>query len=265
MWGGIFLKTNVAFCPHFHQPHFQLQHTREEVFKNSYLPWIELLEEATEDPDFYINIHLSGPLLLWLAQEKPIYIERLRKLFEKEGVGMIGGLADEAFVQLSARPDDILFQVREYANITARLFGVKAQNWEGIHVVEREAGEWTLYNLAVAARMIGTVPLFYLDAETFYEPHFNYPGGPFDYCRKHFGFDDPHARTTVSHLPPEILFYGLRDEIGGQEFFVLPVHSEFRYRLLKRQSFGGNDHSIIKPSQYIFYLKDAAEKAWILH
>lgn len=255
------MKTNVAFCPHFHQPHFQLQHTREEVFQNSYLPWIELLEGVAEDPGFFINLHFSGPLLLWLAHEKPGYIERLRALFNKEGVRIIGGLADEAFAQLSGRPDDILYQVREYANITARLLGVNAREWEGIHVVEREAGEWTLYNLAVAMRMIGAVPLLYLDAETFYGPHFNYPGGQFDYCRKHFGFDDPHARTTVSHLPPEILFYGLRDEIGGQEFFVLPVHSEFRYRLLKRRPFGANDRSIVKPRQYVFYLKDAAEKA----
>ncbi|MGI6549246.1 MAG: hypothetical protein ACOX4Q_04265 [Syntrophomonadales bacterium] len=255
------MKVNVAFCPHFHQPHFQLHHTREEVFKNSYLPWIELLEGMAADPGFYINLHFSGPLLLWLAHEKPSYLERLRAMLRKDGFGLIGGLADEAFAQLSARPDDILFQVREYANISTRLLGVNALEWEGIHVVEREAGEWVLYNLAVAARLVGAAPLLYLDAETFFGPHFNYPGGQFDYCRKHFGFDDPHARTTVSHLPPEILFYGLRDEIGGQEFFVLPVHSEFRYRLLKRQSFGDGDRSIIKPRQYVFYLKDAAEKS----
>lgn len=255
------MKANVAFCPHFHQPHFQLQHTREEVFHNSYLPWLELLEAVAGDPGNYINLHFSGPLLLWLAHEKPGYLERLRALLKKEGFGLIGGLADEAFAQLSARPDDILFQVREYASITSRLLGVNPREWEGIHVVEREAGEWTLYNLAVAARMMGIVPLLYLDAETFYGPHFNYPGGQFDFCRKHFGFDDPHARTTVSHLPPEILFFGLRDEIGGQEYFVLPVHSEFRYRLLKRRPFGSNDRSIIKPGQYVCYLKDAAERA----
>ncbi len=255
------MKVNVAFCPHFHQPHFQLQYTREEVFKNSYLPWIELLETMAADPGFYINLHYSGPLLLWLAHEKPGYLKRLKTLLKKDSFGMIGGLADEAFAQLSARPDDILFQVREYANISTRLLGVNPREWEGIHVVEREAGEWVLYNLAAAARLVGALPLLYLDAETFFGPHFNYPGGQYDYCRKHFGFDDPHARTTVSHLPPEILFYGLRDEIGGQEYFVLPVHSEFRYRLLKRQPFGAGDRNIIKPRQYVFYLKDAAEKS----
>jgi hypothetical protein len=255
------LKANIAFCPHFHQPHFQLYHTREEVYRNSYVPWLEFLETAAGEPGFCINLHFSGPLLLWLAQEKPAYLQRLRVLLQKDGCSLIGGLADEAFSQLSARPDDILFQVREYANLTTMLLGVGPQEWEGIHVVEREAGEWTLYHLAVAARMLGAAPVFYLDAETFYEPHFNYPGGPFDYCRRHFGFHDPHSLTTVSHLPPEMLFFGLRDEIGGEEYFVLPVHSEFRYRLLKRRPFAAGDHSLIKPGQYVSYLKDAAEKS----
>ncbi len=255
------MQANIAFCPHFHQPHFQLYHTREEVYRNSYIPWLEFLEAASGEPGFFINLHFSGPLLLWLAQEKPAYLQRLKALLQKDGFGLIGGLADEAFSQLSARPDDILFQVREYANLTTRLLGVNPQEWEGIHVVEREAGEWTLYNLAVAARMLGAAPVFYLDAETFYEPHFNYPGGPYDYCRQHFGINDPHSRTTVSHLPPEILFFGLRDEIGGEEYFVLPVHSEFRYRLLKRRPFADGDRSLIKPGQYLCYLKDAAERS----
>ena len=255
------MKTYVAFCPHFHQPHFQLHHVREEVFRNSYLPWIDLLEQSAFHPGFHINLHFSGPLLVWLDQEKPEYLERLRKLLALPGVGLIGGTADEAFAQLSSRPDDIYYQVREYARLTTRHLGVEAWDWEGIHVVEREAGEWTLYHLALAARATGAWPLVYLDAETFYEPHFNYPGGPFDYCRRHFGFDDPHARTTVSHLPPEILFYGLRDEIGGQDFFVLPVHSQFRYRLLKRRPFSPGDRTFFSPGQYLFYLKDAGDKA----
>ncbi|NLW44849.1 MAG: hypothetical protein GXY92_06660 [Syntrophomonadaceae bacterium] len=255
------MKANIAFCPHFHQPHFQLYHTREEVYRNSYLPWLELLEAAAEEPGFHINLHFSGPLLLWLAQEKPAYLQRLKTLLEKDGCRLIGGLADEAFSQLSARPDDILFQVREYANLTTRFLGVNPQEWEGIHVVEREAGEWTLYHLAMAARMLGAAPVFYLDAETFYEPHFNYPGGPFDYCRRYFGIHDPHSRTTVSHLPLEMLFFALRDEIGGEEFFVLPVHSQFRYCLLKRLPLAAGDRSSIKPGQYVYYLKDAAEKS----
>ena len=40
----------------------------------------------------------------------PSYLERLRAMLRKDGFGLIGGLADEAFAQLSARPDDICFR-----------------------------------------------------------------------------------------------------------------------------------------------------------
>jgi len=212
-------------------------------------------------PGFEINLHFSGPLLAWMAQEKEAYVGRLRSLLEKTGIHLVGGLADEAFTQLSARPDDTMYQVRGYANLTARFLGVDARDWEGVHIVEREAGEWALYHLALAAGSMGVKPVFYLDAESFWAGHFNYPGGPFDYCRQHFGFNDAHSRTTLSHLPPEVLHYALRDEIGGQEFFVLPVHTGFRYRLLKRQPFGAEDRSIIEPRHYLFYLQDVAEQA----
>ncbi|NLB17359.1 MAG: hypothetical protein GX825_01155, partial [Syntrophomonadaceae bacterium] len=255
------MKTNVAFCPHFHQPHFQLYNIREEVFRNCYLPWLELLEEMADIPGFNINLHFSGPLLVWLAQEKEAYLGRLQALFAKQGIHLVGGLADEAFTQLSARTDDILYQVRGYANLTTRFLGVNAREWEGLHIVERETGEWALYNMALAARAMGAKPLFYLDAETFFAGHFNYPGGPYDYCRQHFGFNDAHSRTTISHLPPELLHFALRDEIGGQEYFVLPVHTDFRYRLLKRQPFGAEDRSIVEPRHYLFYLQEAAQQA----
>ncbi|MGE5422292.1 MAG: hypothetical protein ACM3QW_03440, partial [Ignavibacteriales bacterium] len=256
------MKINIAFCPHFHQPHFQLYKTREEAFRNCYEPWLELLEEMVDDPDFYINLHFSGPFMTWMAREKPEYMARLKKMVNRPGAGVIGGLADEAFAQLSARPDDILYQVMEYERMTQDFLGVTAADWEGIHIVEREAGEWLLNKLAHASRTVGAPPLFYLDAETYYESFFRYPGGPYDYCRKHFDFDDAHSKTTVAHYPEELLFFALRDEIGGQSYYSLPVHTQFRYRLLKRQAFGHMDKSIVKPRQYLFYIKDAAEKAW---
>ncbi|MGE5396816.1 MAG: hypothetical protein ACM3MK_04690 [Chitinophagales bacterium] len=255
------MKINIAFCPHFHQPHFQLHRTREEAFANCYLPWLELLEEVVDYPDFYINMHFSGPFLSWVAREKPSYLKRLAELVKQPSIGIIGGTADEAFSQLSSRPDEVMYQVQEYSRLTKKLLDIDASQWEGIHVVEREAGEMLLHNLAQAARVVGAPPLMYLDAETFYQSYYAYPGGSYDYCNRHFGFIDPYSRTTVSHLPEELLYFALRDELGGDEFFVLPIHSEFRYRLLKRHPFGEADRITIRPKQYLFYLKDAAEKA----
>ncbi|MGE5371236.1 MAG: hypothetical protein ACM3QZ_04525 [Solirubrobacterales bacterium] len=255
------MQINIALCPHFHQPHFQLYRTREEAFANSYLPWLELLEAASEQTGFYINLHFSGPFMTWMQREKPWYLERMKKVVAGKTAGLIGGLADEPFIQLSSRPDDIYYQMRQYEALTSTLFGVDARQWEGVHVVEREVGEWLLSGLARGAGQMGAPPVIYLDAETCYESYYAYPGGQYDYCRKHFGFSDAYSKTTAPHIPEEMLFYGLRDEIGGQSFIALPVHTEFRYRFLKRQFFGEQDRTTVKPAQYLFYIKDAAERA----
>lgn len=256
------MKGHIAFCPHFHQPHFQLYRTREEAFKNSYLPWMQLLSQAVNLDSFYINLHFSGPFLYWLRDAKPDYLDQFHALLSSDKIGLLGGLADEPFIQLSSRSDDYLYQLQQYDQLLHNVTGVRAQDWQGIHLVERECGEMLLYRVAQAARTLEASPIFYLDAETFYTSHFSYPGSENDYCLKHFGFQDPFSKTTISHLPQELLFFGLRDEIGGEEYVAVPVHSQFRYQLLKRNSFTSEDRVRVKPRHYYFYIKDALEKAF---
>lgn len=255
------MKGYVAFCPHFHQPHFQLYKTREEAYKNSYLPWLNLLEAFKDREGFFVNLHFSGPFLYWVKKEKPEFVAQLKELMKKGKTGLIGGLADEPFIQLSSRRDDFFYQIKKYEELTKELFEVKADEWQGIHVVEREAGEFLLQELSYAAVKLGAFPLYYLDAETFYNSYFAYPGSKNDYCLKHFGFKDPYSRTTISHIPQEMLFFALRDEIGGQEYFALPVHSKYRYHLLKRGAFTSEDKTFTRPGHYYFYIKDALERA----
>ncbi|MGI5880371.1 MAG: hypothetical protein ACOX6L_07240 [Syntrophomonadaceae bacterium] len=256
------MKGHIAFCPHFHQPHFQLYRTREEAFRNSYIPWLRLLNEAVGLNDFFINLHFSGPFLYWMQDQKPEYINQLKELGSSANIGFIGGLADESFIQLSSRNDDYLYQLAQYDALLSKLVGINAGQWQGIHLVERECGEMTLHRIIHAAGLLKAPPIVYLDAETFYESHFAYPGSEYDFCLKHFGFKDPFSKTTISHIPQEMLFFGLRDEIGGQEFFSFPVHSQFRYQLLKRHSFTLDDKVRIKPSHYYFYIKDALQRAY---
>jgi len=91
------MKGHIAFCPHFHQPHFQLYRTREEAFHNSYIPWLRLLNEAVGLNDFFINLHFSGPFLYWMQDQKPEYINQLKELNSSNKIGFIGGLADESY------------------------------------------------------------------------------------------------------------------------------------------------------------------------
>jgi hypothetical protein len=256
------MKGHIAFCPHFHQPHFQLHKTREEAYTNSYLPWLKLLQDAVNLDSFYINLHFSGPFLYWIRDEKKEYLDMFNRLMASGKVGIIGGLADEPFIQLSSRVDDYLYQLKKYDQLLQETIGIKASDWQGIHLVERECGESVLKEITRAASLIQAPAIYYLDVETFYQEHFCYPGSDNDYCRKHFGFNDPVSITTISHIPAEMLFYALRDEIGGQAFHVMPVHSQFRYQLLKRQSFTSADTVKIKPTHYYFYIKDALEKAY---
>jgi hypothetical protein len=255
------MKGHIAFCPHFHQPHFQLHRTREEAFVNSYQPWLELLSKSVELEGFYINLHFSGPFLYCLQNKKPQYIKDFKKLLKSNKIGMIGGLADEPFTQLSSRRDDFLYQLKKYDELMQETLHVSRHEWQGIHLVERECGELVLGEIAYAAELMQVPAIFYLDAETFYESHFAYPGSESDYARKHFGFNDPFSKTTISHLPQEMLFFALRDEISGQPFVALPVHSQFRYQLLKRNGFTAEDKVRIKPRHYYFYIKDVLEKA----
>lgn len=255
------MKGYIAFCPHFHQPHFQLHKTREEAYENSYLPWLDLLNKATELENFFINLHYSGPLLYWFKDQKKEYIKKLQDLHKTGKVGILGGLIDEPFVQLSSRSDDYLYQLRKYEEIIDEIFKVKADKWQGIHLVERECGEILLHEVSKAAELIKAPPLYYLDAETFYESYFSYPGGERDYCLKHFNFVDPVAGTTIPHFPQEMLYYAFRDEIAGTPYYAVPIHSQFRYKLLKRQAFTPEDKNKVKPHHYLFYIKDAIEKA----
>ncbi|MGE5380111.1 MAG: hypothetical protein ACM3NT_03485 [Methylocystaceae bacterium] len=258
------MTVHVAICPHFHQPHFQLYRTREEAFVNSYQPWLEMLKQAVNLDNFYINLHFSGPFLYWIKEQKTEYIPSFtRDVLASGKIGLIGGLADEAFSQLSSRPDDVCYQVEAYDHLLAQLTGVSAPDWQAIHIVEREAGENLLGYLAWTARRLGVQPIFYLDAETYYETHFAYPGSEHDYCKKFFNFHDPYSITTISHLPEEMLYYALRDEVMGQQYYALPVHAQFRYHLLKRNAFNPNDRSNISPKQYWFMIKEAGQRAQI--
>ncbi len=256
------MKGYIAFCPHFHQPHFQLHKTREEAFTNSYLPWLKLLQDAVNLDSFYINLHFSGPFLYWIRDQKKEYLDAFNRLMTSGKVGIIGGLADEPFIQLSSRVDDYLYQLKKYDQLIRDTIGISASDWQGIHLVERECGESVLREITRAASLINAPAIYYLDVETFYQEHFSYPGSDSDYCLKHFGFNDPVSITTISHIPAQMLFFPLRDEIGGQEFHVMPIHSQFRYQLLKRQSFTADDTVRLKPAHYYFYIKDALENAY---
>lgn len=254
-------KGYIAFCPHFHQPHFQLQRIREQVYNNSYCEWLDFLEKNINVDGFFINIHFSGPFLYWIKNEKVEFYERLKRIIASKKVGIIGGFADEAFVQLSTRKDDVFFQMSEYANLTKEMFDVFPKDWQAIHIPERECGELLIDGISMSAKILGAKPIYYLDVETCYKEHYEVPGGTYDYCKRIFGFDDNVSRTTYPYFPQEIMHFCFRDEIAGREFFSIPIHKEQRYKFLKTTSFNEIDSTQIEPHQYLDELKERLNKA----
>ena len=72
---------------HNHQPVGNFDGVFEAAYRESYLPFLEVLENYPEIP---FVLHTSGPLLEWLVERHPEYIARVRALVEAGRVEILG-------------------------------------------------------------------------------------------------------------------------------------------------------------------------------
>jgi hypothetical protein len=249
----------ITLCLHFHQPHFQLKSVRDQVFARCYYPMLEMLE-GIKDPDgaLKLNFHISGPLINYASRREEEFLQRMKAQVDRGVVKIVGGLIDESFPQLSGRGDDVYFQTLRYGIATERFFGVPAARWDGFHIVEREVGEGLLQMLSTGLGDLGALPIYYLDVETFFTPYFD--SEQENLSLKHFGVIDPALKSTMPYFKKEALFSIYRDEIMGRPFFVVPIHSELRYFLLKRRPIFGPDPTC-NPEQYLELIREKAKNA----
>ena len=92
-----------------------------EVFEHAYLPFVDALERH---PGVRVSLHYSGPLLEWLAAERPIFIERLRDLVTAGQVEILGGgWAEPVLASLPER--DRAGQLGRMATEIERMFGAR--------------------------------------------------------------------------------------------------------------------------------------------
>ena len=73
---------------HNHQPVGCLDGVFEASFRDSYLPFLEVMEDY---PDIPFVLHISGPVLEWLIDNQPKYVARVRALAESGRVEILGG------------------------------------------------------------------------------------------------------------------------------------------------------------------------------
>lgn len=73
---------------HNHQPIGNFDGVIEQAFQDSYLPFLEVFEPYEH---LKLALHTSGPLMLWLAEKQPEYLERVKALVAAGRIEIVGG------------------------------------------------------------------------------------------------------------------------------------------------------------------------------
>ena len=73
---------------HAHQPVGNFSWIIEDAYQKAYLPLIQTLYKF---PEIKSNLHISGPLLLWLQKNHPEYLEQIVLLYRRKQIEIIGG------------------------------------------------------------------------------------------------------------------------------------------------------------------------------
>lgn len=122
----------IRFCLvlHNHQPIGNFENVFEQAYRDSYLPFLDVFEPYS---DLRLTLHTSGPLLEWLEERHPEYLDRLAHLVSAGRVEILGGSFYEAILTMIP-PRDRIGQITSYARHLERRFGADVR---GIWVPER--------------------------------------------------------------------------------------------------------------------------------
>ena len=97
-------RITLCLALHNHQPVGNFEFVIEQAFEDSYLPFLNVFEEYT---DLTISLHTSGPLLEWIEDNRPDYLERLRGLVKNGRVEIVGGAFYEPILTMIPQHDRI--------------------------------------------------------------------------------------------------------------------------------------------------------------
>jgi alpha-amylase len=96
---------------HNHQPVGNFDGVFEQAYCDSYEPFLGVFEHY----DFPISLHTSGPLMEWLDERHPEYLDRLARLVAKGRIEIIGGPFYEPILTMIP-PRDRVGQITTYTN-----------------------------------------------------------------------------------------------------------------------------------------------------
>src|SRR3954471_8770672 len=111
-------QVRLILALHNHQPVGNFDGVFEGAYRQSYLPFLQVLEKYPEIP---FSLHTSGPLLEWLVERHPEYVARVRALVETGRVEILGGGFFEPILTMIPHRDR-LGQVREFKAYLEEVF-----------------------------------------------------------------------------------------------------------------------------------------------
>ena len=115
---------------HNHQPIGNFDHVFEQAYLDSYLPFLDVLEDYDQ---LRISLHTSGPLIEWLDEHHCEYLDRLANLVAVGRLEILGGPFYEPILTMIPARDRI-GQITSYTNwLEGRLGG----NVQGMWMPER--------------------------------------------------------------------------------------------------------------------------------
>jgi alpha-amylase len=184
-------RVSLALVIHNHQPVGNFGWVIEDVYEHAYEPMLGALERH---PGIRLGLHYTGPLLQWLAANRPEALERIRGLVSRGQVEILGGGYYEPI--LVTLPDrDRHGQLVRMADETERLFG------------RRPVGAWL--------------------AERVWEPSL-----PFDLAAAGYRWtvlDDNHLRAAS--VPEDAMWTAFTTDDRGLRLTVFGTEQGLRYRI----------------------------------
>jgi alpha-amylase len=133
----------LVLALHNHQPVGNFDGVFEQAYRESYLPFLDVLDDY---PSIRYSLHNSGCLTEWLAGKHPEYLDRVARLVAAGRVELIGGPWQEAILPMLPSRDRI-GQIRAHTQWIERRLGAKVR---GAWVPERVWEQSLASDLAIA-------------------------------------------------------------------------------------------------------------------
>ena len=184
-------RVSLALVIHNHQPVGNFGWVIEDVYEHAYSPMLDALERH---PGIRLGLHYTGPLLQWMAANRPAAIDQIRRLADRSQVEIVGGGFYEPI--LVTLPDrDRNGQLVRMADELEVMFG------------RRPAGAWL--------------------AERVWEPSLAYDLAAAGY--RWTVLDDNHLRAAS--IPEDAMWTAFTTDDRGLRLTVFGTEQGLRYRI----------------------------------